>query len=175
MHAAVLPYGELIEPASLRLERLLPAPPGKVWAYLTDSELRRQWLASGDMVLEPGAPFEFVWRNDELTDPPGRRPAGFEAQHIMKNRIIKADAPRELVISWGENGEVSFVLTPEGQNTRLVLIHKRAPSPDILLNVSAGWHAHLDVRMAQLGGTKAKPHWDNWLALKQDYKARFGV
>ena len=34
-------YGTLIEPATLKIERLLPGPIERVWAYLTDSELRR--------------------------------------------------------------------------------------------------------------------------------------
>ena len=40
-------YGTLIEPATLKIERLLPGPIDRVWAYLTESELRRQWLAAG--------------------------------------------------------------------------------------------------------------------------------
>lgn len=64
-------YGELSEPATLTIHRLLPGPVERAWAYLTDSDLRRQWLAAGDMELKVGAPFEFVWRNDELSDPPG--------------------------------------------------------------------------------------------------------
>ena len=35
-------YGELIEPATLKIERLLPGPIERIWSYLTDSELRRQ-------------------------------------------------------------------------------------------------------------------------------------
>ena len=69
-------YGTLTEPATLTLQRLLPGPIARVWAYLTDGELRRQWLAAGTMEEKVGAPVEFVWRNDELTDPPGERPEG---------------------------------------------------------------------------------------------------
>ena len=71
------PYGELVEPTTLKIQRLLPGPIERVWAYLTDSDLRRQWLASGQMEMKVDAPFELVWRNDELTDPPGRKPPGF--------------------------------------------------------------------------------------------------
>ena len=38
-------YGELIEPATVRIERMLPGPIERVWDYLTDSDLRAQWLA----------------------------------------------------------------------------------------------------------------------------------
>src|SRR6266545_2641850 len=68
-------YGVLIEPNTLRVQHLLPGPIERVWAYLTESDLRRQWLAAGEMELKVGAPVELVWRNDELNDPPGQRPA----------------------------------------------------------------------------------------------------
>ena len=70
-------YGVLIEPATLKIQRLLPGPIERVWAYLTESEERRKWLAAGEMEMRVGAPFEFVWRNDELSCPVGKRPEGF--------------------------------------------------------------------------------------------------
>jgi hypothetical protein len=69
-------YGALTEPTTLEIMRLLPGPIERVWAYLTESELRRKWLAAGEMEMKVGALFEFVWRNDELTNPPGQRPPG---------------------------------------------------------------------------------------------------
>jgi uncharacterized protein YndB with AHSA1/START domain len=44
------------------MQRRLPGPIERVWAYLFDSDLRRLWLASGAMTLQPGASFELVWR-----------------------------------------------------------------------------------------------------------------
>ena len=35
-------YGQLIEPATLKIQRLLPGTAERVWAYLTESDLRRQ-------------------------------------------------------------------------------------------------------------------------------------
>jgi len=60
-------YGVLTEPTTLKIQRLLPGPIDRVWAYLTQSDLRRQWLAAGEMEMNVGTPFEFVWRNDELS------------------------------------------------------------------------------------------------------------
>jgi hypothetical protein len=68
-------YGELIEPAMLKIERFLPGPIERVWAYLTESDLRRKWLAAGDMEMKIGTPFELIWRNDELTRPASGRSA----------------------------------------------------------------------------------------------------
>ena len=86
-------YGVLIEPATLKIERLLPGPIERIWAYLTESELRRKWLAAGEMEMKVGAPFELVWRNDELTDPPGQRPPGFGDERRMQSRITELDPP----------------------------------------------------------------------------------
>ncbi|MGD8789441.1 MAG: SRPBCC domain-containing protein, partial [Burkholderiales bacterium] len=108
-------YGELIEPATLKIQRLLPGPVERIWAWLTDSELRRQWLASGDMQPEVGTPFTLTWRNDELTDPPGQRPAGFSEEHSMDSKITVFDPPRKLAFTWGESGEVSFELDQRGK------------------------------------------------------------
>ena len=38
-------YAAVTEPATLTIRRLLPAPVERVWAYLTEAELRRRWLA----------------------------------------------------------------------------------------------------------------------------------
>ena len=74
------PYGALIEPATLKIQRRLPGPIERVWAYLTESDLRRQWLAAGEMEMKVGAPVELVWRNDELNNPPSQRPPGASAR-----------------------------------------------------------------------------------------------
>src|ERR1700740_3729194 len=107
-------FGVLTEPATLTIQRVLPGPIERVWSYLTDSDLRRQWLAAGQMEMKGGAPFEFFWRNDELTDPPGQRPAGFAEEHRMQSRITELDPPRKLVITWSGSGDVSFELEPKG-------------------------------------------------------------
>ena len=45
-------YGVLTEPATLTIRRVLPGPIERVWAYLTESGLRRQWQGSGDVSFE---------------------------------------------------------------------------------------------------------------------------
>ncbi len=92
-------YGTLIEPTTLKIQRLLPGPVERIWAYLTDSELRRKWLAAGAMEMKVGAPVELVWRNDELNDPPDARPEDFPEEHRMQSRITELDPPRRLSIA----------------------------------------------------------------------------
>lgn len=162
-------YGRLVEPTTLEIRRLLPGTVERVWAFLADSELRRGWLAAGEMVPEAGAPFELVWRNDELTDPPGHRPGSFGAEHRMASRVIAIDPPRLLTIAWGSEGEVTFELAPAGGRVLLTITHRRLADRNTRLNVGAGWHAHLDVLEAALAGSAAAPFWDNWVALRSEY------
>lgn len=165
-------YGELTQAATLRIERLLPGPIERVWAYLTESDLRRQWLAAGQMDMKVGAPVDFVWRNEELNDPPSRRPAGHSEEHRMQCRITELDPPRKLAITWGSSGGVSFELDPQGDKVLLTVIHRRLPDRATLLKVSAGWHMHLDVLVARITGKEPPPFWDGWSRLQKEYDAR---
>ena len=165
-------YGVLIEPATLKIQRLLPGPIERIWAYLTESELRRKWLAAGVMEVKVGAQFELVWRNDELTDPPGQRPPGFSAERRMQSRITELDPPRKLAITWEGSGDVSFELEPNGDEVMLTLIHRRLPDRATLHWVGAGWHAHLDVLVARATGKEPTPFWDGLSRLRKEYDRR---
>jgi uncharacterized protein YndB with AHSA1/START domain len=165
-------YGALTEPATLTIERLLPGPIERVWAYLTESELRRKWLAAGSMEMKVGAPFEFVWRNDELTDPPGQRPTDFGDEHRMQSRITEVDPPRKLAFSWQGSGDVSFELEPRGDHVLLIVIHRRLPDRATLLKVGAGWHMHLDILVARATGKQPAPFWEGWSQLQKEYDKR---
>ncbi|MGA2228261.1 MAG: SRPBCC family protein [Syntrophobacteraceae bacterium] len=165
-------YGVLTEPATLKIQRLLPGPIERVWAYLTESDLRRQWLAAGQMEMKVGAPFEFVWRNDELTNPPGLRPPGFSDEHRRQGRITELDPPRKIAFTWEGSGEVSFELEPKGEEVLLTVIHRRLPDRESLLGVGAGWHMHLDVLVARLTGKEPAPFWDGWSRLREEYDRR---
>jgi uncharacterized protein YndB with AHSA1/START domain len=168
-------YGQLTEPTTLSIQRLLPGPAERVWAFLTQSDLRRRWFAAGDMDLTVGAPFTLVWRNDELTDPPGARPEGFGKEHSMESRIIACDPPRKLVFSWGD-GDVSIGLEDRGGQVLLSLTHRRIAERSARLMIGAGWHAHLDILAARVSGASpATPFWDGWLRLRQEYDRRLPV
>jgi len=167
-------YG-VIEDATLTVQRLLPGPIERVWAYLTESDLRRKWLAAGDMTLEEGAPFEFVWRNDELTDPPGDRPDGFDTEHRLQSEITEVDPPRKLSFTWGGTGGVTFDLEPQGDEVLLTVTHHRVTDPKTLLGVSTGWHVHLDMLAARLSGEETGPFWDHFRKLRKDYEQRLSA
>ncbi|MBR1122326.1 SRPBCC family protein [Bradyrhizobium lablabi] len=165
-------YGSLIEPTTLKIQRMLPGPVERIWAYLTDSELRRKWLAAGVMKGQPGADFELVWRNEELNDPPSKRPEGFSEESRMKSRILEFDPPRKLAITWRDTGDVTFELEPRGERVLLTIVHRRFPDRGMMLKHMAGWHMHLDVLVARVNGLEPAPFWDGWAKLHREYETR---
>lgn len=172
--AAILsPHGELIAPMTVRLERMLPGPIERVWSYLTDSDLRSRWLATGEMPEQPGAKVELVWRNDDLSGRDEQRPEGVPEERRMDCEVIRFEAPRLLVLGWGASGsEVTFELEPEGAEVKLTLTHRRLPDRGNLLGVSAGWHAHVDILIGVLRGGELPLFWANWTRLRGEYDAR---
>jgi uncharacterized protein YndB with AHSA1/START domain len=165
-------HGVVDDDATLTIRRLLPGPIERVWAWLTEGELRQRWLAAGAMEMRVGAEFELTWRNDRLGG--GERPESFGEEHRMRSRITALDPPRLLAIEWGSTGGVTFELAPAGGRVLLTLTHRRVADRGVLLNVSAGWHAHLDVLVAVAEGRPLPPFWPAWQRLKADYAARLG-
>lgn len=164
--------GTLADGGTLRLQRRLPGTPERVWAYLTDSDLRRQWLAAGTMNLAPGASFELVWRNDELSASAAERPDGFSAESRATCRFIEVDPPRRMRYLWPDVGEVCFELEPAGDGVLLTLTHRQLSGERLILNVCAGWHAHLALLVAHLEGQAPPSLWATWKRLRSAYAGR---
>ncbi|SCX45757.1 SRPBCC family protein [Variovorax sp. EL159] len=168
--------GQLIEPGTLRMERTLPAPIERVWAYLTDPEKRATWLAGGTMAQEAGGVFELRFEHTRLTDEEApERFAGYRKPHLQKSRLIRSEAPTLLTISWDEGpapSEVTFELTPEGNSTRLVLTHRRLANRKEVISVAGGWHAHVDVLIDVLRGDKPQGFWTNLEVVEKAYEAQ---
>ncbi|WP_176082655.1 SRPBCC family protein [Martelella sp. HB161492] len=166
------PYAALIEPATLRFERLLPGPVERVWAYLVESDKRAKWLASGDMIPVAGSAFTLTWRNDALSDVPETRPEGFPEENSMDSRVIEAHPPFRLVFSWGEHSAVEIDLEEKGNEVLLTLVHRRADDRTAAVMLGSGWHRHLDLLLALIEGRRTGPFWSCWLDLKEEYEAR---
>jgi uncharacterized protein YndB with AHSA1/START domain len=166
-------YVALTEAPALIVRRLLPAAVETVWAHLTVSDLRRRWLAAGDMDLVVGASFDLVWRNDDLTDPPGNRPEGFPGVHSNENRIVALERHRRLGFAFGSHGEVTIDIEQRGPNVLLTLIHTGVSDRSTLQMLGASWHNHLDLLATRLAGrTPTEPYWDKMRRLRADYALR---
>ena len=172
------PLGQVIEPGVLRIERTLPAPVERVWAYLVDPDKRATWLAGGTMAREPGGVFELRFEHTRLSDEEApERFAAYREPHLQKSRLVRMEAPRLLTISWGNEtdaaSEVTFELTAKGDNaTQLVLTHRRLPDRKETLSVAGGWHAHLDVLDDLVHGRKPAGFWTNLEAVEKAYEAQ---
>jgi len=174
-HAAPDAYGRLTEPATLTIQRVLPGPAERVWAYLTDSTLRGQWLASGVFGDGVGSAFTLTWRNNELSDPPGQAPEGFGDVHTMDGEITAFEPGRRLAFTWGSTGGVTFELEPSGADVILTVIHRRIEDSELRLKIAAGWHSHLDVLSERIVGRTPSDFWGNWQRLRDEYRQRLSA
>lgn len=177
MHTDNDALGTLVAADTIRLQRTLPGPIERVWRYLTEPELRRQWLADGAFGA-PGDRHELVFRNNTLTEndaaPPAKY-AGIADEARSRGRVIECRPPERLVISWDEDdaglgSEVAFELEPRGGEVELVLTHRRLPGRDAMLSVASGWHAHLRVLIARLGEQTPPGLWASFNQLEAEYE-----
>jgi uncharacterized protein YndB with AHSA1/START domain len=168
-------FGKVIAPRTIEMQRLLPGPIERVWQYLTTSDLRRQWLASGEMELQEGAACELVWHHTETTTPPGKRPEGMNAESLLPTRITACEPPHKLGFMFWSDSEVIFELKPAGTKVLLTLTHRNLPSRSMMVGVSTGWHTHVDVLAARLSGQKIEHFWDHWRNYKMLYETRLSI
>jgi uncharacterized protein YndB with AHSA1/START domain len=166
------PFGTAVDSSTVRIQRTLRGPIERVWAYLTESDLRQQWLASGDMELKVGATFELVWRNDNLSDAEDTRPDDMSKEHRGMCEMLEVDPPRKLRYRWADVGEVTMELVPEGKDVLLTLTHRRLSNRRLVVGVSAGWHVHLDILAARLAGTQPPSLWREMKGLRPEYEQR---
>jgi uncharacterized protein YndB with AHSA1/START domain len=135
--AETLPgYAAVTEPITVRIEGILPGPIERACAWLTVSDLRRRWLAAGEMELRIGGRVDLIWRNDELAGHKEARPEGADAEHRMENVITQLEAPRLLGFGWGEIADLTFELEPAGRDVRLTITHRRLPSREMMTKVA---------------------------------------
>jgi uncharacterized protein YndB with AHSA1/START domain len=169
-------YGVVTEAGTVRFERLLPGPIERVWTYLTDSEKRGTWLASGAMELRPGGKATLTWHHADLSsekEPPPKY-KDMKGGHSATWQVVRCEKPRLLVCLWpmkiGDT-EVTFELSERGKDVLLVLTHRRLDRA-AMLSVGPGWHAHLAVLESRLAGAEPRPFWTNLTKLNDEYAAR---
>jgi uncharacterized protein YndB with AHSA1/START domain len=170
-------YAAITGPSEVRIERLLPGPIERVWDYLTDSQKRGTWLASGPMELRVGGRVELTFRHSNLDTqkaPTPDRLRPYEEGKPQVGEITRLDPPRLLSLSWGDpgNSEVTFELTPQGDQVHLVITHRRLANRQIMKWVAGGWHSHLTILLHHLMGTSSLPFWTIFTDLEAEYEKR---
>ena len=153
---------ERVAPDTIRLERLLDAPPETVWRYLTQAELRQQWFMGGTDAT-PGGEFELLNDHDNLSDDDVPYPESYAPYKgkTWNERVLRFEPPTllETTFQGGNNGRVTYELFAEGQKTRLVLTHSGIESPTGAQDFGGGWNSHMAVLQERLAGRSVKDFW----------------
>lgn len=173
-------YGTFTKPDVIYFKRVLPGPIDRVWNYLTQSELRGKWLASGSMDLREGGKVELIFNHKVLTpheDPVPEKYKDLGEVSSMLGEITRLDSPRLLSYTWGEtqghDSEVTFKLTPKGDDVLLELTHRRlGDDREMLLGIAAGWHTHLGILEDKLSGREPKPFWKTHMKYEKEYREK---
>ena len=135
---------------SLRIVRILPAPPEVVFDAWLDPEAIRVWMCPGDIFesvadIDPsvGGSFTIVMRSPGMDDP-----------HTGEYRVI--DRPRQLQFTWSSASTyhqqtlVNLEFAPHGDDEcELTLTHAELPPDKVELH-SFGWKGHLRVMIGLL-------------------------
>ncbi len=172
-------YAVQTKPGTVRLERLLPGPIDRVWAYLTESDKRGSWLAFGDMDLRAGGKVQLEFNHDhspEQEEVPEKYKDICETGATMEGTILRVNAPHLLAYTWNEGdgatSEVTFELTEKDDKVHMVLTHEKLPNREVLIGVSAGWHTHVAIMIDRLEEKSPRPFWSTHMPLEAEYDKR---
>jgi uncharacterized protein YndB with AHSA1/START domain len=167
-------YATYPERRTVRVERILPGPIEKVWAYLYEPEKRAQWFAGGPIEPKVGGKADLAFHHPNITDEP--TPEKFKAHcenKISHERVTHYDPPRLLGYTFGGgDSHVTFELTPQGDKVRLVITQVKLASREELAGNSGGWHLHADLLVNLLNNRPKGPFWSKVDALNKEYAKR---
>jgi len=132
--------------APIRIERIIPAPIEEVFSAWTDPESMSLWLSPighADVEVDPRVDgrFRVVM-------------VGADVSIEHSGEYLVFDPPRVLSFTWRspytgpEASVVTVTLTPEGETTRMVLVHERLPAEQVTPH-EEGWGSILD-RLGEL-------------------------
>lgn len=165
----------LVEPGTVRLERLLPGPVERVWAYITDGSKRAKWLAAGEFELRVGGRIRLEFNNNSLTSdksPPEKYKEGGKGS--FAGVITRLEPLRALSHTWkwdSGDTEVTYELTPQGKDTLLVITHRSLQGRDLVVSVMGGWDVHTGVLEDILNGIEPRPFWRTHSERAKEYEA----
>jgi uncharacterized protein YndB with AHSA1/START domain len=167
---------ERIAPDAIRLERLLPGPLERVWAFLTQADQRARWLAGGEWELRPGGRIELIFDHARLQHEP--LPARYrDVPMTFTGKVLRVEPPRLLEITWaevdGSASEVCFELQARGPRVALIITHRKVANREELLSVSSGWDVHVGILDDVLQARTPRGFWSNHDRLEQEYSRRF--
>jgi uncharacterized protein YndB with AHSA1/START domain len=127
-------------PTGIRVMRILPAPPERVFAAWTDPNSFIQWFVPGtakattvEIDARPGGRLRIVARNEEE--------GNFEISGVYR----EVSPPTRLVFTWisrhtrDAESLVTVELRAVGAQTELTITHERLPDADAVGRHQRGW------------------------------------
>jgi len=135
--------GDVIAESAVRFVRALPGPVTKVWSFLTESALLPQWYGDGGIEPREGGAVTLMGGHVRGVVT-GWRPEKFLG--YTWNVFSPGEAESQWPVSYLE-----FALEPDGDGTRLTLIHRPIPAP-MQAQTMVGWHTMLDLIEAAARG-----------------------
>ena len=164
----------VVEPGTVRLERLLPGPLERVWAYITESDKRARWFAAGEFDLRVGGRIRLEFDNSSLSSdkvPPEKFKD--KQKGSFTGVITRLEPMRLLAHTWtwqSGDTEVTYELTPRGKDVLLVIVHARVPK-EAGTAVMSGWDVHSGVLADVLNGVEPRPFWTEVARAEKQYAA----
>jgi uncharacterized protein YndB with AHSA1/START domain len=158
------------------LLRPLPASVERVWAFLSESELRARWLAAGDIELEAGGKVELHFDHTKISPEP--TPAQYRDMPMsFSGRVLRCEPRKLLEFTWmeshGGQSRVLWELTTLGHQAHLTITHRDLGARAVLLSVCAGWDAHLGILDDLLCERQPRGFWSAHARLEAEYAAHF--
>ena len=162
----------VVEPGTVKVERLLSGPVERVWAYLVESDKRAKWLAAGEFELRVGGKVRLEFDNGRLPNEkplPAKYKDGGKGQ--FEGVITRLEPLRLLAHTWRWDSvetEVSYELAPRGKQVLLTIVHRRLTKP-IVAKVLGGWDVHSGILEDLLSGVEPRPFWATHDKLQAEY------
>ena len=169
--------GTLVEPTTMRFERLLPGPIERVWEYLTRPELLTTWLSVAAAIdVREGGKVELTMDHGKK----GELPDDVKAKLVDADKITpkvhgtvtRVVPGRAIAYTWEDamsdpnaplsgKSEVTFELEPRGEDVLLTLTHRRI-IPKFAPQALGGWHTLLDLLEARTRGAPVFSFFDRF-------------
>jgi uncharacterized protein YndB with AHSA1/START domain len=137
------------EAEGVRVERVLPGPLERAWAWLTEADKLGQWFAEADGDLGPERRVKLRFRAEVI-----ERPRDYVSEFV----VTRWEPNRALGCTWVDPeadedaaSHVLFELEPRGEQVLLVISNTRLPRSD-WADVAGGWTGHTAVLLAHLAG-----------------------
>src|SRR5213079_1509877 len=130
----------LVEPGTVKVERLLPGPVERVWAYIVESEKRAKWFAGGEFELRVGGKARLHFDHASLSSDkvPPEKYKNKGAGTPDRDGVITRFEPMRLLahtMTMGGDTEVTYQLEARGKDVLLTIVHRRLPTRELSIGV----------------------------------------